>query len=76
MNYAAHHPAFVVNLMLVCSAPPSYTVWNVLYDNQYARRSKVELDSMDLLQRIFASKTEKELDYLKAVNPHCKEVVA
>ncbi len=76
MNYAAHHPAFVVNLMLVCSAPPSYTVWNVLYDNQYARRSKVELDSMDLLQRIFASKTEKELDSLKAVNPHCKEVVA
>lgn len=76
MNYAALHPDFVSNLILVCSAPPSYSVWNVLFDNQYARRSKVELDSMDVLQTIFSTKTEKELDSLKIVAPDCKEVIA
>ncbi len=76
MNYAALHPAFVSNLILVCSAPPSYTVWNVLYDNQYTRRSKVELDSMDILQKTFSTKTEKELDSLKVVTPDSKEVLA
>lgn len=76
MNYAAIHPQFVSNLILICSAPPSYTVWNVLYDNQYARRSKVELDSMDLLQKIFSTKTERELDSLKIIDPNRKEVVA
>jgi proline iminopeptidase len=76
MNYAALYPTSVSNLILVCSAPPSYTVWNALYDNQYARRSKVELDSMDILQTIFSSKTEKELDSLKMVSPTSKEVVA
>ena len=76
MNYAALHPESVSNLILVCSAPPSYTVWNVLFDNQYARRSKVELDSMDNLQKIFSTKTEKELDSLKIVNPTCKEIIA
>jgi proline iminopeptidase len=76
MNYAALFPASVSNLILVCSAPPSYTVWNVLYDNQYARRSKIELDSMDILQKIFSSKTEKELDSLKIISPTSKEVVA
>lgn len=76
MNYAALHPESVSNLILVCSAPPSYTVWNVLYDNQYARRSKVELDSMDILQKLFSTKTEKELDSLKIIDPNCKEVVA
>jgi len=76
MNYAALHPESVSNLILICSAPPSYTVWNVLYDNQFARRSRVELDSMDILQRIFSTKTEKELDSLKIVTPDCKEVVA
>ena len=76
MNYAAIHPKSVSNLILVCSAPPSYKVWNVLYDNQYARRSQAELDSMDILQNIFSSKTEKELDSLKRVNPSCKEVLA
>jgi len=76
MNYAALHPQSVSNLILVCSAPPSYKVWNVLYDNQYARRSKEELDSMDILQKVFSTKTEKELDSLKIINPTCKEVVA
>ena len=76
MNYAALHPEKVSNLILVCSAPPSYTVWNVLYDNQFARRSKLELDSMDVLQKIFSTKTERELDSLKVVTPNCTEVVA
>ena len=76
MNYAAHHPEYVSNLLLVCSAPPSHSVWNVLYDNQYARRSQSELDSLDLLQKIFSTKTEKELDSLKRVNPISKEVQA
>lgn len=76
MNYAALYPQSVSNLILVCSAPPSYTVWNVLYDNQYARRSKAELDSMDLLQKVFSTKTEKELDSLKRVTPNSKEVNA
>lgn len=76
MNYAAFFPDFVSNLILVCSAPPSYKVWNVLFDNQYARRSRVELDSMDILQKIFSTKTEKELDSLKRVAPDAEEVVA
>ena len=76
MNYAATHPEFVSNLILISSAPPSHTVWNVLYDNQYARRSRVELDSMDMLQRVFSVKTEKELDSLKFADPDCKEVIA
>ncbi|MBL7870886.1 MAG: alpha/beta hydrolase [Cyclobacteriaceae bacterium] len=76
MNYAALHPESVSNLILVCSAPPSYTVWNVLFDNQYARRSKVELDSMELLQKTFSTKTEKELDSLKVIDPTSKEIVA
>lgn len=76
MNYAATHPEFVSNLILISSAPPSHTVWNVLYDNQYARRSRVELDSMDMLQKVFSAKTEKELDSLKFADPDCKEVIA
>lgn len=76
MNYAARFPENVSNLMLISSAPPSHTVWNVLYDNQFARRSKAELDSMEVLQKIFSTRTEKELDSLKHVTPDCKEVVA
>lgn len=76
MNYAATHPEFVSNLILISSAPPSHTVWNVLYDNQYARRSRVELDSMDMMQKVFSVKTEKELDSLKFADPDCKEVIA
>ncbi|MCE7864214.1 MAG: alpha/beta hydrolase [Bacteroidetes bacterium CHB5] len=76
MNYAVLYPESVSNLILICSAPPSYKVWNVLYDNQFARRSRIELDSMDILQKIFSTKTEKELDSLKIVTPDCKEVVA
>ncbi len=76
MNYAALYPDHVSNLILVCSAPPSYKVWNVLYDNQFARRSKLELDSMDILQKLFSTKTERELDSLKRVAPNCKEVIA
>ena len=76
MNYAAFHPEAVSNLILVSSAPPSYTIWNVLNDNQYARRSKEELDSMELLQNIFSKKTDRELDSLKSASPNCKEVLA
>jgi proline iminopeptidase len=76
MNYAVRSPESVSNLILVCSAPPSYKVWNVLFDNQYARRSPSELDSMKMLQGTFSSKTEKEMDSLKHANPTCKEVVA
>jgi proline iminopeptidase len=76
MNYAARFPENVSNLMLISSAPPSHTVWNVLYDNQFARRSKAELDSMEVLQKIFSTRTEKELDSLKHVTADCKEVVA
>lgn len=76
MNYAALHPASVANLILVCSAPPSHTVWNVLYDNQFARRSRAELDSMDMLQKVFSTKTEKELDSLKIVSPTSNEIIA
>ncbi|MFZ1704957.1 MAG: alpha/beta hydrolase [Saprospiraceae bacterium] len=76
MNYAVLHPTSVSNLILVCSAPPSYKLWDVLYDNQYARRSQTELDSMEILQKIFSVKTEKELDSLKRVDPFCKEIVA
>jgi proline iminopeptidase len=76
MNYAAHHPESTSNLILICSAPPSYSVWNVLYDNQYARRSKAELDSMVNLQKVFSVKNEQELDSLKRADPDCKEVIA
>jgi proline iminopeptidase len=76
MNYAVHSPESVSNLILVCSAPPSYKVWDVLFDNQYARRSTSELDSMKMLHSIFSTKTEKELDSLKKANPTCKEVAA
>jgi len=76
MNYAVYRPKFVDGLILVCSAPPSYKVWDVLYDNQYARRSLAELDSLNMLQNIFSTKTEQELDSLKRANPTCKEVVA
>jgi len=76
MNYAARFPENVSNLILISSAPPSHTVWNVLYDNQFARRSKAELDSMEVLQKIFSTRSEKELDSLKQVTPDCKEVVA
>ncbi len=76
MNYAVLYPEFVSNLILICSAPPSYSVWNVLYDNQYARRSLVELDSMEFLQKVFSSKTEKQLDSLKIADPFSKEIIA
>ncbi|MBL7848406.1 MAG: alpha/beta hydrolase [Cyclobacteriaceae bacterium] len=76
MNYAVQHTESVSALILISSAPPSYTVWNVLFDNQYARRSSVELDSMILLQKVFSSKTAKELDSLKVTNPTAPEVIA
>jgi len=76
MNYAALHPSSVSNLILICSAPPSYKVWNVLYDNQFARRSQAELDSMRMLQAVFSTRTERELDSLKRTDPSCKEVIA
>lgn len=76
MNYAAEYPNNVANLMLVASAPPSYKLWNVLYDNQFSRRSETELDSMEALQKIFSAKTEKELDSLKIAAPNSKEVLA
>lgn len=76
MNYAATYPKVVSNLILIGSAPPSYAVWNVLADNQYARRSTTELDSMNILQKVFSTKTERELDSLKRTAPDCREVIA
>ena len=76
MNYAAVYPQSVSELVLICSAPPSYKVWDVLFDNQYVRRSVAELDSMERLKQIFSLKSDRELDSLKRVDPTCKEVVA
>jgi len=76
MNYTVLYPQYVSNLVLICSAPPSYKLWDVLFDNQYTRRSTVELDSMRALQNIFSVKTDRELDSLKRVNPTSKEVIA
>jgi proline iminopeptidase len=76
MNYAATYPDFASNLILVCSGPPSYRLWNVLYDNQFARRSVAELDSMNRLKEIFSTKSERELDSLKMACPDCPEVLA
>lgn len=76
MNYTATYSKFVSQIILVCSAPPSYKLWNVLYDNQFARRSAVEFDSLNSLQQIFFGKTEHELDSLKRADPLNKEVLA
>lgn len=76
MNYTALYPQYVSKLILICSAPPSYKVWNVLFDNQHTRRSTAELDSMEALKNIFSVKSDKELDSLKRVDPTNKEVVA
>ncbi len=76
MNYAALYPQHVSRLVLVGSAPPSYKVWNVLFDNQYVRRSVAELDSMNNLLKIFSGKTDRELDSLKRADPRSPEVTA
>ena len=76
MNYSVVHPQNVSKLVLLCSAPPSYKIWDVLFDNQYVRRSVAELDSLEFLKNIFSVKTDKELDSLKRVDPANKEVVA
>jgi len=76
MNFTVLYPQYVSNLVLICSAPPSYKLWDVLFDNQYTRRSIVELDSMKALQNIFSVKTDRELDSLKKVNPTSEEVIA
>ena len=76
MNYAADYPQYVSNLVLICSAPPSYKLWDVLFDNQLVRRSTTELDSMQLLRDIFSVKTDRELDSLKRIDPSSREVVA
>ena len=76
MNYSVLYPQHVSGLVLLGAAPPSYTLWNVLFDNQYTRRSISELDSMNMLQKIFSQKTDAELDSLKRADPLAKEVVA
>jgi len=76
MNYAVLYPQYVARLVLIGSAPPSYKLWNVLFDNQYVRRSVEELDSINTLSKIFSVKTDRELDSLKRVDPLAKEVVA
>lgn len=76
MNYSVVHPQNVSKLVLLCSAPPSYKLWDVLFDNQFVRRSATELDSLEILRKIFSVKTDKELDSLKRVDPSNKEVVA
>lgn len=76
MNYAALYPQYVSKLVLICSAPPSYKLWDILFDNQHSRRSTVELDSMQTLKNIFSVKTDRELDSLKWVDPFNREVIA
>ncbi len=76
MNYSVLYPQYVSKLVLICSAPPSYKVWEVLFDNQYTRRSTAELDSMEILKNIFSTKSGRELDSLKRVDPTNKEVIA
>ncbi len=76
MNYAANYPQYTSNLVLLCSAPPSYKLWNVLFDNQYVRRSAAELDSMNLLFKVFSQTTDAALDSLKRMDTLAKEVVA
>ena len=76
MNYTVLYPQYVSKLVLICSAPPSYKLWDVLSDNQYTRRSTVELDSMNALRNIFSVKTDRELDSLKRINPASEEVIA
>jgi len=76
MNYASSYPQYVTKLILICSAPPSYKIWDVLFDNQFVRRSVSELDSMNTLREIFSVKTHKELDSLKRVNSSSREVMA
>ena len=76
MNYTALYPQYVSKLVLIGSAPPSYKIWNVLFDNQFVRRSVAELDSMQALNKIFSVKSDRELDSLKRVDPSCREVVA
>jgi proline iminopeptidase len=76
MNYTTSYPSKVSKLILVCSAPPSYKLWDVLYDNQYVRRSHAERDSMDMLREIFSIKSDKELDSLKRHDPTSREVIA
>jgi len=76
MNYAADHPEQVSNLVLIGSAPPSYKVWDVLFDNQYTRFSWAEKDSMEMFRKIFSAKTDRELDSLKRVDPSGTEVQA
>jgi len=74
--FAATHPQQVAKLILVASAPPSYKFWHVLEDNQYARTSQNEKDSMQLLQRVFEKKTPAELDQLKQTHPEDAAVKA
>ena len=62
MNYSVVHPQNVSKLVLLCSAPPSYKLWDVLFDNQYVRRTPAELDSLEYLKNIFSTKTDRELD--------------
>jgi proline iminopeptidase len=76
MSYAVRYPQHVSKLVLLGSAPPSYKLWNVLFDNQHVRRSGAELDSMKALQEIFSQVTEAELDSLKRTDPSAKQVVA
>lgn len=76
MNYSVLYPQHVSKLILICSAPPSYKLWDVLFDNQYVRRSAAELDSLQTLSKIFSTKTDRELDSLKTANPLSKEVIA
>ena len=76
MNYTVVYPQYVSKLVLICSAPPSYKLWDVLFDNQYTRRSTVELDSMAMLKNVFSIRSNRELDSLKRVDPTNKEVIA
>ncbi len=76
MNYAVLFPNNSEKLVLICSAPPTYKEWHVLGDNQYARFSIAERDSMKLMEKIFSTKTAEELEQLKKSDPTAPELKA
>lgn len=72
----AKAPHKISKLILMASAPPSYKLWNVLIDNQFARTSPQEQDSIQLLEKIFNTKTPAELEAMKTDNPDASELKA
>jgi proline iminopeptidase len=74
--FAVSYPAKVSKLILIASAPPSFSLWHVLSDNQFARTSPGEQDSLQILQQIFSTKSPAELEEMKIKNPEAAELKA